>query len=186
MLNGNNKYTVAVTSTYDILTCFELSAPRNHCTGCTGDRGNRNYCGGNGWRDHTFIQHNAPSGTVFIPGLDDRKLYRIKCFNDEKWGRYGNQWPEATCDNTPNKSGYKLAQILRCLTKGRSDYVLNKNWLLLDSHFTNSCTKNDTIVSNVIVSSTAEHIWVYSNRGQLEYTMKGTLYIFPMHIHGKK
>ena len=73
MLKGNNKYTRTVTRTFDMLTCFELAAPRHHCTRHTGDIGNMNNNGSHGGWDHTLIQHTAPSGTVFTPGLDDHK-----------------------------------------------------------------------------------------------------------------
>ena len=42
------------------------------------------------------------------------------------------------------------------------------NWLLLDSFSNISCAKNDTILSNVTVSSPTEHLQVYSNGCHME------------------
>ena len=88
-----------------MLTRFELSYLRRHHTKRMGDKGNRENCGGCGGRDHTFVQHTAPSDTVFVPGLNGRISYHIKCFNCDKWIHYENQCPEPTQEGTPNKSG---------------------------------------------------------------------------------
>ena len=76
-----------------MLTHSELAFPRRHNTKVLGDKVNRGNFGGRGGRYHTFMQHTAPSGTVFTPGLEGRKPYFIKCFNFEKWGHYENQCP---------------------------------------------------------------------------------------------
>ena len=41
MLKVNKNYTRTVTSTYDMLTRFDLASPWRHNTECTGDKGNR-------------------------------------------------------------------------------------------------------------------------------------------------
>ena len=86
MLRGKTNYPRTVTSTYDMLTSFELASPRRHHTKRMGYKGNRESCGGRGGRDHTFVQHTAPLGTVSITDLDVRTPYPNKCFNSEKWG----------------------------------------------------------------------------------------------------
>ena len=93
ILKGNNNYPRTVTRSYDMLTLFKFASPRRHHTECTGDKVNRENCGGRCGRDHTFVQHTAPSGAVFISGLDLRTSYRIKCYSCEKWGHYENQCP---------------------------------------------------------------------------------------------
>ena len=75
MLKGKKNYPRTVTRTYDMLTRFELASTRRHHTERTGDKGSRENCGGCGGRDHTFVQHTVPSGTVLISGLDDRNSY---------------------------------------------------------------------------------------------------------------
>ena len=64
MIKGNNNYPRTVTITYGMLMSFELAGPRQHRTGCTGDRGNKNNSGSRGGLDHTLIHNTAPSGTV--------------------------------------------------------------------------------------------------------------------------
>ena len=91
MLKGNINYPRTVTNAYNMLPRFELAPPRLHHTNCMGDKENRENHGGRGGRDNTLSQHTAPSGAVFIPGLDGRTSYCIKCFNCEKWGYYENQ-----------------------------------------------------------------------------------------------
>ena len=98
MLKENNKYPRTVTSAYDTLTHFELASTICHHTERTGDKGNRENFDGCGGRDHTLVQHTAPSGKVFIPGIDGRNSYFIKCFNCDKWGHYENQCPELMQD----------------------------------------------------------------------------------------
>ena len=140
-LKGNNNYPGTVIRAYDILTCFDLAPPRCHCTDRTGDKGNRENCGGRGGRDHTFFQHTVPSGTVFITYLKNRMLYRIKRFNCEKWGHYDKQLPEPTIDGTPKKSGQNMAQTVRYLTQGSSGGAVSNKWLLLESYSTISCAQ---------------------------------------------
>ena len=91
MLKLNYNYPRNFTNSYDMLTCFELSAPRHHNIGRTGDKGNMENCGGHDGRDHTTTQKTAPSGKLLIKGLSGRTSYHIKCFNGEKWGNYENQ-----------------------------------------------------------------------------------------------
>ena len=76
-----------------------------------------------------------------------------------------------------------MAQIGRCIVQGSSGGAVSNKWLLLDSCSTISCTKNNLIVSNVTVSPSEEHLHVYSNVGQMDYTMRGTLDILPMGIY---
>ena len=92
-----------------MLTHFELAAPSHHSTGSPGDIGNRNNREGRSGRDHMFVQHIGSSGTVFVPSLDSRTSYRIKCFNCKKWGHYEDQLPEATVNNTLSNTGHNLA-----------------------------------------------------------------------------
>ena len=96
MLKGNDNYPRTVTRTYNMITRFEPASPRHYRTVLQGDRGNMNNCGGHGGQDRMFVQHTAPSGTIFVPGLDGRTPYSIKCFNSENWGQYENRCPEAT------------------------------------------------------------------------------------------
>ena len=70
MLKGKNYYLRTFTNAYDLITSFELAFPRHHRIKHTGDKGNRGNHGGRGVSDHEFVQHIAPLGTVFIPGLD--------------------------------------------------------------------------------------------------------------------
>ena len=93
MLKGNNNYPRIVTSEYDMITHLDLVSPRHHHTKRTRYKRDRENRGGRGGMDHTFVQHTAPSGTVFIPGLDGHTSYQIKCFNCKKWGHYENQFP---------------------------------------------------------------------------------------------
>ena len=64
-----------------------------------------------------------------------------------------------------------------------NDDTVNKNWLILDSYYTNSCAKNETIVSNITVIPPEKHHRSYINGVHTEYTMKGTLNIYPMIIY---
>ena len=152
MLKGNNNYSRTVTRTYDTLTRFELASPRNHHTKRIGDKGSRGSCGFCGGRNHTFVQHTTPLGTVFVPVIDGCTSYRIECFNFEKWWNYDNQCPEPTRDAMRNDSGQNLVQIGRCLVQSSSGGALSNNWLLLDSFYTISCAKKNLIVSNINVS----------------------------------
>ena len=151
MLNGNKNYPRNFTIAYDMITSFELASPICHHTERTREKGNRENRGGRGGRDHAFVQHTAPSGKVFIPGLDSHTSYRMMCFNSEKWGHYENQYPEPTRDEAPNNSGQNLAQIGRCIAQGSSGGEVSDKWILLDSCSTISCTKKISIVSNVTV-----------------------------------
>ena len=56
---GNDKYPRTLTNTYDMLTHFELAAPRHNCIGRTRDEGIRDNHRGRGGRDHEFVQHIA-------------------------------------------------------------------------------------------------------------------------------
>ena len=115
MLQGNNNYPRTVTREYDMLTRFEMASPRSYHTKRPGDKCNKENCGGRGGRDQTFIQHTAPLGTDFIPGINSRISYIIKCFNFEKGKHCDNQFPELTQDRTPNNSGkiwHKSAGVL--------------------------------------------------------------------------
>ena len=104
-MKGNNKYPRTVTNKYDMLKSFKLAEPRHNHIDHTGDKGNMENRGGCGGREHTFLQHTTPSGTVFVPGLIIHTSYHIKCFNGENWGYYENQCPEITRDRTPKNSG---------------------------------------------------------------------------------
>ena len=70
MLKGKKKSPSTVTSAYYMLTRFELASLRRHHTERTGDKGNRESRGGRGGRYHIFVQHTAPSVTVFISVID--------------------------------------------------------------------------------------------------------------------
>ena len=183
MLKGNSNYPRTVTSAYDMLMRFELESTRLHHTERMGDKGNRENSWGRGGRDHTFVQHTAPSGKVFIPGLNGRTSYHIKCFNFEKWVHYENQCPEPTREETPNNSGQNLAQIGRCFAQRSSCGVVSNNWILLESCSTIICTKNNSIVSNVTVIPSEEHLHIYSNGGHMDYIMRDTLDILHMGIY---
>ena len=134
-------------------------------------------------RDHTFVEHTAPSGIVFASGIDGCTLYQIKFFNCEKWGNYENQCLEPMVDETPNKPGQNLAQIGRCLAKVISGGAVRNNWIILDLCSTIRCAKNDLIVSKVTVIPSEEHPSVYINGGHMDYTMRGILDILPMDIY---
>ena len=136
MLKGNKKYPRTITSAYNILTHFEFASPRRYHTESTGEKRNMENCGGHGGRDHTFSQHTAPSGTVFISVLDGSTSSKIKCFNCERWGHYENQCPELMQVETPNKSVQNLSQIGRCLARGSSGGAERNNWILLEPYST--------------------------------------------------
>ena len=68
---------------------------------------------------------------------------------------------------------------------GRGEKAVNNNWIFLDLCFTISCAKNDTIVSNIMVTPPAEHLQVYINVGHMDYTLTGTLNNLPMSIYVK-
>ena len=57
ILKGKNNHPRNVTSTYDMIKRFGLSAPRHHHTECTRDRGNMNNNGGCGGWECTFKLH---------------------------------------------------------------------------------------------------------------------------------
>ena len=76
-----------------------------------------------------------------------------------------------------------VAQIGRCLLQGSSGSAMSNNWLLLDSCYTVSCTKKNSIVSNVTVRPSEEHPHIYSNGVHMDYNMRGTLDILPMGIY---
>ena len=166
-----------------MLTNFGLESPIRLHTDRMVDKGNRENCRGRGGRDYALVQHTATSVTVFIPGLNVHTSYRTKCFNCYKWGNYENQCPEPTGEETSNNSGQNMAQIGRCLTQGSSGGVVSDKWLLLDSCYTNRCSKKNSIVSNVTVSPLEEQLRIYSNGGHMEYTMSGTLDILSMGIY---
>ena len=142
-MKGNNKHPSTVPSAYDMLTRFELVAPRHNFIKRKVDKWNRENCGGSGGGNHTIIQHTAPLGTLLITGLDGRASYYIKLFNYENWGHYDNQCPETTRDRTPNNSGQNLAQIGRGVAQGSSGGAVSYKWILLDSCSTINCTKNN-------------------------------------------
>ena len=100
MQKGNANYSKTVTSTYDMLTRFELAMPRYHRSRRSGGIVNMKNHGGHGVRDHRLVQHAAPSGNLFSLGLDYCTSYRIKYFSFEEWVHYENQCPEATGYNT--------------------------------------------------------------------------------------
>ena len=76
-----------------------------------------------------------------------------------------------------------MAQIGRCLAQGSSGCAVSNNCLLLDLCYTIRCAKNNSIVSNVTVIPSEEHLRVYSNGGPTDYTMRGTLDILHMSIY---
>ena len=183
MVKVNNNYQRNVTRAYDMLTNFVFASPRHHHTKRTRDKGNTKDRGGHGGRDHTFVQHIAPSGTVFFPGLDSRTSYQIKYFNYEKCRHYDNQCPDPKRDGTPNNSGQHPEQIGRFLAQGSSGGAVSEKWLLLDSCSTIICAKNNSIVSNINVIPSEEHLRIYSNGGHIYYTIRGALYIVPICIY---
>ena len=150
-MKGNNIYPMTVTSAYDMLTRFELVYPRSNHNKHMGDKGNRENSGVCYGRKHTFIQHTAPLGTFFIPGLNIHTSYSIECFNCEKWEHYESQQPEPMREGTPNNPGKNTAHISRCLAQGSSGGEGINNWLLLESCSTSSCAKNNSIVSDITV-----------------------------------
>ena len=134
-----------------MIALSDLEYLRRYYTEPTGDKGNRENSGVRGGRDHIFIQPTATLGTFFIPGLDSRDSYQIKCFNGGKWGNDENQCLEPTRDETPNKNKGKKEQNGRSLAQGSSGGAVRNNWLILDSCSTIRCSKNNSIVSNVTV-----------------------------------
>ena len=54
MLKVKNNYPSTSTSAYDMLRSFDLASPRRRHIERTGDKGNRENCGGHGGRDHKF------------------------------------------------------------------------------------------------------------------------------------
>ena len=76
-----------------------------------------------------------------------------------------------------------LAQIGRCLSQVGSIGALSDKFLLLELCSTIRCTKNNPILSNITVSPSEEHLRIYSNVSNMDYTMMCTLEILPMGIY---
>ena len=51
MPKGNYNYLSIATNTYAMIKRFEFAPPRHHCIRRTGDKGNRENCGGHGGRE---------------------------------------------------------------------------------------------------------------------------------------
>ena len=86
-------------------------------------------------------------------------------------------------DETPNNPGKNMAQIGMCLAQDSSGGAASNNWILLDSRSTIVCAKKNSIVSNVTVIPSEEHLRIYSNGYHMECTMRGTLDILHMDIY---
>ena len=81
---------------------------------------------------------------------------------------------------TQGKIWYKLAGVLH-------KAVVEVQWATTGSYWTrvplSAETKKNSIVSNVTVRLSEEHLRVYSNGGHMDYTMRGTMEILPMGIY---
>ena len=60
---------------------------------------------------------------------------------------------------------------------------MSKKCILLDSYYTITGAKKDSIVSKFTVIPSKEHLCVYIIRGNMDYTMRGILDILPMDIY---
>lgn len=196
-MHGRDKYPKTIQDTYELLlnTQNDSGARRRNFQRGRGGRNER----GNGAAVSFAQKRDEEKGEKEpMPGSDGITHKGIRCYRCQKPGHYADKCTKTELVGRRGRTGTMGVQCAMtgsvnfnrdgevehvCLEHQGESVVVAKNWVLLDTCFTDSCTNDANLLLHLPKCEPEEELTLNTNRGPISFFKVGTMRMIPVTMY---